>query len=107
MVEARNIEAAGEDGHAPLKRGRSRQAIAIRTRRGKAPVYAGGFFIHLASACGDPNAGLYDIGIEHALSMPIERPQSRDARELDRAATFGRARYQLRCCEDDPRATFG
>jgi hypothetical protein len=29
--------------------------------------------------------------------MPIKRPQSRDARELDRAATFGRARYQL-CC---------
>ena len=50
---------------------------------------------------------LYDIGIEHALSMPIERPQSRDARELDRAATFGRARYQLRCCEDDRRAAFG
>jgi hypothetical protein len=45
--------------------------------------------------------GLYDIGIEHALLMPIERPQSRDARELDRAATFGRARYQLRRRKDD------
>jgi hypothetical protein len=53
-----------------------------------------------------PNTGLYDIGIDHALSIPIERPQSRDARELDRAATFGRARYQLRCCEDDRRAAF-
>jgi len=39
--------------------------------------------------------------------MPIERPQSRDARELDRAGTFGRARYHLRCCEDDRCAAFG
>ncbi len=73
----------------------------------RASVHAGEFFIHLASACGGPNTGLYDIGIGHALSMPIERPQSRDARELDRPATFGRARYQLRCCEDDRRAAFG
>jgi hypothetical protein len=39
--------------------------------------------------------------------MPIERPQGRNARELDRGPTFGRARYQLRRCEDDRRATFG
>jgi hypothetical protein len=52
--------------------------------------------LYLASACGGPNVGLCDIGIEHALHMPIECPQSRDARELDRAATFGHARYQLR-----------
>ena len=39
--------------------------------------------------------------------MPIERPQSGDTRELDRATTFGRARYHLRCREDDRRAAFG
>jgi len=39
--------------------------------------------------------------------MPIERSQSRDARELDRAATFGRACYQLRGCKDDRNAAFG
>jgi hypothetical protein len=39
--------------------------------------------------------------------MPIERPQCRDARELDLAATFGRARYQLRCCKDNRNAAFG
>jgi hypothetical protein len=39
--------------------------------------------------------------------MPIERPQGRDARELDRATTFGRARYQFRCRENDRRTAFG
>jgi hypothetical protein len=39
--------------------------------------------------------------------MAIDRPEGRDAREFDWAATFGRARYQLRCCEDDRRAAFG
>jgi hypothetical protein len=38
--------------------------------------------------------------------MPIERPQSRNPRELDRAAAFGRARYQLRGCKDDRNAAF-
>jgi hypothetical protein len=74
---------------------------AIKARRF---TPAGFSFISL---CGGPNMDPYDIGIEHALSMPIERPQSSDAREIDRAATFGRARYQLRCCEDDRRAAFG
>jgi hypothetical protein len=51
-------------------------------------------------------AALQYIGIEHALHMPIERPESRDPRELDRAAAFGGARYQLRCCKDDWNAAF-
>jgi hypothetical protein len=44
------------------------------------------------------------IGIELAHGVAIDRPKGRDTRELDREATFGRACYQLRCCEDDRRA---
>jgi hypothetical protein len=34
--------------------------------------------------------------------MPIERPQSRDARELDRATMFGRGVQHLGRREDGP-----
>jgi hypothetical protein len=51
--------------------------------------------------------GDFAIGIELAHGVAVDCPQSGDARELDRAATFGRARYQLRCCEDDRPAAFG
>jgi hypothetical protein len=79
--------------------------VCAKVHIGTALIAAGGHSSRFSLR--GPNMDLYDIGIEHALSMPIERPQSRDARELDRAATFGRARYQLRCCEDDRRAAFG
>jgi hypothetical protein len=43
------------------------------------PVHAGGFFIHLASVCEALIRVFTILGIEHALSIPIERPQSRDS----------------------------
>ena len=51
--------------------------------------------------------GVFAIWIEHALPMTIDRPEGRDARELDRAATLGRARYQFGCCKNDRQAAFG
>jgi hypothetical protein len=39
--------------------------------------------------------------------MAVDRLQCGDACELDRAAVFGRARYQLRGREDDRRAALG
>jgi hypothetical protein len=57
---------------------------------------------------GEPDVCRPEIVVRRAASwMPIGRPQGRDAREPDRAATFGRARYQFRRCEDDRRAAFG
>jgi hypothetical protein len=50
---------------------------------------------------------IFAVGIELAHRVAVECPQSGDARELDRAATLGRARYQLCCCKDDRNAAFG
>ena len=45
--------------------------------------------------------------VENLLDVAIDCTEGRDARELDRATTFSRARYQFRCCEDDRRGAFG
>jgi hypothetical protein len=45
--------------------------------------------------------------VENLLDVAIDCPEGRDAGELDRAPTFGRARYQLRRCEDNRRGAFG
>ena len=58
------------------------------------------------ASIGRPPIMVFAIGVEHSLYMSIDRPQGRDAREVDRAATFGCANYHLRCCEDDWRAAF-
>jgi hypothetical protein len=50
---------------------------------------------------------LFAIGIKLPDDVPVDCPQSGDARELDRAATFGCTRYQLRGCKDDRHAAFG
>jgi hypothetical protein len=50
---------------------------------------------------------VFPIGIELANVVAVQRAHDADARELDRAATFSRARYQLRCCKDDRHAAFG
>jgi hypothetical protein len=50
---------------------------------------------------------VFPIGIELAHGVAVDCPQSGDARELDRAAPFGRTRYQLRGCKDDRHAAFG
>jgi hypothetical protein len=49
----------------------------------------------------------FAIRIEHAGGMTVKRLQSRDARELDGAATFSRVCQKLGGHQDCRRAAFG